>query len=364
MNKLTRYIFIAAGVAIAAYLAWYFSNIVFYILISAVLSLVGRPLVNFLSKLHIGQQKFPRTAAAAITLTTLWAIFLLFFFVLSPLFTRLANQLSAINFDSLFTNINTGIHYIQDWIITTIPGMKSDFNLSAWLGSEISTIINETTVINMFGSVANMLVGIVIGIFSVTFITFFFLKEDGLFFEAIIIFFPVKHENSARHALSSVTQLLMRYFIGIFVEVCCIMILITIGLMLVGLPFSTALVLGFISGVLNVIPYIGPIVSMLIGCVIGIATTFNTLPLIIPLLKISAVYLIVNLIDNAFFQPYIYSNSIKAHPLEIFFVILIAGSLAGILGMIVAIPAYMVIRVFAKEFFNRFKVVQKLTGKM
>ena len=353
--------------AIAAYLAWYFSNIVSYILISAVLSLVGRPLVNFLCRrLSIGKRKFPRAVAAIITVTALWAVFLLFFFVLSPLITRLVNQLSTVNFNSLFANINTGIHHVQEWVVATIPGVKSDFNLSAWLGSEISTIVNETTVINMFGSAANMLIGIGIGIFSVTFITFFFLREDNLFFEAVLMFFPAKYESSARHAFASITQLLMRYFIGIFVDACCVMILITIGLMLIGLPFSTALVLGFISGVLNVIPYIGPIVAMLIGCVIGIATTFNTItgPLIIPLLEISVVYLVVNLIDNILFQPYIYSSSIKAHPLEIFFVILIAGSLGGILGMIIAIPAYMVIRVFAKEFFNQFKVVQKLTGKM
>ncbi|HNV51901.1 MAG TPA: AI-2E family transporter, partial [Tenuifilaceae bacterium] len=57
-------------------------------------------------------------------------------------------------------------------------------------------------------------------------------------------------------------------------------------------------------------------------------------------------------------------NSVKAHPLEIFIVLLIAGSVAGILGMLLAIPCYTVIRVFAKEFFNNFRVVQKLTEKI
>ena len=64
------------------------------------------------------------------------------------------------------------------------------------------------------------------------------------------------------------------------------------------------------------------------------------------------------------FQPLIYSSSVNAHPLEIFLVIMIAGSLAGIPGMIIAIPLYTVIRVFAKEFFNKFKVVKKLTKKI
>jgi predicted PurR-regulated permease PerM len=76
------------------------------------------------------------------------------------------------------------------------------------------------------------------------------------------------------------------------------------------------------------------------------------------------VFIIVQLIDNFVFQPLIFSNSVNAHPLEIFIVLLIAGSLGGILGMLLAIPGYTVLRVFAKEFFNKFRLVQKLTEKI
>jgi len=68
-----------------------------------------------------------------------------------------------------------------------------------------------------------------------------------------------------------------------------------------------------------------------------------------------------NLIDNLVLQPLIYSNSVKAHPVEIYLVILIAGSLAGITGMVLAIPFYTVLRIIAKEFFSQFKIVQRLT---
>ena len=63
-------------------------------------------------------------------------------------------------------------------------------------------------------------------------------------------------------------------------------------------------------------------------------------------------------------KPTLYSERVKAHPLEIFLVILIAGSLAGILGMLLAIPSYTVLRVFAKEFFSQFRLVRKLTEKI
>ena len=69
-------------------------------------------------------------------------------------------------------------------------------------------------------------------------------------------------------------------------------------------------------------------------------------------------------LDNLVLQPIIYSNSVKAHPLEIFLVILIAGSLAGIVGMLFAIPGYTVLRILAKEFFNEFRVVQSLTKNL
>jgi len=83
------------------------------------------------------------------------------------------------------------------------------------------------------------------------------------------------------------------------------------------------------------------------------------IPLIISIIIVQA---ITNLIDNIVFQPVIFSNSVKAHPLEIFIVVLASGFAAGIPGMILGIPTYTVLRVFAREFFYNFKAVQKITS--
>ncbi len=367
MNKLARYIIIAVGTALGLFLAWYFSNILTYILISAVVSLIGRPLVNALDRLHIGARRFPHVLSALLTVIILWAVFLLFFFVMSPLIANLVDRLSTITPDQFLSEIGHSIDRVQHWIMATIPGMSKDFNLHEVLKGQFSNIINQSTIVGIFGSVANMLVSVGVGVFAVTFITFFFLKEDNLFFEGVIMLFPSKYEENARHALSSITHLLIRYFIGIFADMCCVMTLLTIGLTFIaGLPFQTALVLGFLGGILNMIPYIGPLISLLFGCAIGIATTFGMSDVALPflLLKMAACYIGINMIDAALFQPFIYSNSIKAHPLEIFLVILTAGGIAGVFGMILAIPTYMVVRVFAKEFFNQFRLVQKLTEKI
>jgi predicted PurR-regulated permease PerM len=81
-------------------------------------------------------------------------------------------------------------------------------------------------------------------------------------------------------------------------------------------------------------------------------------------LKIAGTLIAVNIIDNNILVPVIYSKSVKSHPLEIFLVIIIGGGLAGLAGMLFAVPVYTLLRVIAKEFFNNFRVVRKLTDQI
>jgi predicted PurR-regulated permease PerM len=206
-----------------------------------------------------------------------------------------------------------------------------------------------------------------IALFSISFITFSFLKDENLFSDGILILVPTKHEEAAKRVMISTKDLLMRYFVGIAAQISGIIILVTLGLTICGLSFNTCIVIALFAGIINVIPYIGPLIGSIFGIIIGVASKIELLPAsaLLPLvIYIALVFVIVHLIDNILFQPFIFSNSVKAHPLEIFLVILIAGHLAGIIGMLIAIPGYTVVRVFAKQFFNNFKVVQKLTEKI
>jgi predicted PurR-regulated permease PerM len=161
--------------------------------------------------------------------------------------------------------------------------------------------------------------------------------------------------------------MLVRYFLGILLQMTGIFTILTIGLNIVGLGFGLSVLIAFIAAILNIIPYIGPLIGAIIGVLLTIATNLdlNFYIEIVPIIGwVLLVFLITKLTDDIIFQPFIFSSSVKAHPLEIFLVILIAGSLAGIPGMILAIPGYTVLRVFAKEFLNKFKVVKKLTSKI
>lgn len=367
MNQLTRYIIIAVIVATVGFLLWYFSSIVAYILISAVLSLMGKPLVEQISRLNIRGWHPPRSIGAAIALLTIWIGFIAFFRIMIPLVVNQFNTLSNFDVTSMVARFKDPIDLLQNFIQQYLPAGASEFSIEQFLTSRISNIFNISLVTNIFSSTANLLIGLIIALFAISFITFFFLKDDTLFFKGIIILFPEKFEEQLNHALSSINSLLRRYFIGIIIESTAILILDTIGLTIIGIEFQTAIVIGLIAGILNVVPYVGPLTGTILGILIGLATQLQTggsadlLPLLLLMLS---VFIVTQLIDNIIFQPLIYGNSVKAHPLEIFIVLLIAGNVAGIMGMLLAIPSYTVIRVFAKEFFNNFRVVQKLTEKI
>jgi predicted PurR-regulated permease PerM len=220
---------------------------------------------------------------------------------------------------------------------------------------------------DFFGSIAGILGNIFIAAFSISFITFFFLKDRGLLNEGILLFVPDKYVERITKILLSIKKLLTRYFIGIIVQISGIITLASTGLTIVGVDFSDALVIALVVGLFNIIPYLGPVIGATLGLVLGLATNLD-LPFyteLLPLLGyMTIVFIIVQLVDNVVFQPFIYSSSVNAHPLEIFLVILCSGSLFGITGMILAIPSYTILRVIAKEFFNNLKLVKKITEKI
>jgi predicted PurR-regulated permease PerM len=363
MNKLARYIIIIAIIAIALFITWYFSNIIIYILIAAVLSIIGRPMVNFFDKLKYGKYFCPHWLSATLSLTTIFLIIFTVLYIFIPLLSSQLQELSAVNTSQLVQQISKSLNGLEQQINRLIPAADT-FSFNQFLSDNLTSYFNFSSISSIFGSVANMLINFVIAIFCIFFITFFFLKEDNLLLTIITVLFPKKYEENITRVLKSINTLLIRYFIGILIEITCVMTLLVTGLTLFGdLKFSTAMVIALLAGILNVIPYVGPLVGGILTVVVSLATDANfittgNIGIIIPIIII---FVTVQLVDNIVFQPLIYSNSVKSHPLEIFIVLLIAGNIAGILGMLVAIPAYTVIRVFAKEFLNNFRLVQKLT---
>jgi predicted PurR-regulated permease PerM len=365
MNKLARYIIIAVATAAILSVVWYFQHIVAYVLIAAVLSLIGKPLMKQLTRIRYKKWRLPTAVCAAITLLSIWLTFVLFFYVFTPLIANQLNEFSRVDVDGIISQLDKPMHK-ADLLARKYVSSDPDFSVKNTLAHELEKIVNVSQLSIFFGSLATIIKNFAVAVFAISFITFFFLKEDKLFYQAIILLFPQRYEGNIVRALTSVHRLLVRYFVGIFSDILCVMTLLTLGLALIaGFSWHQALFIGLLAGVLNMIPYVGQLISYALGTAICLVTAANTGAAFLPLwLKALAVFFSVQVIDAAALQPLIYSNSVKAHPLEIFLVILTAGSLGGILGMLVAIPTYTVLRVFAKEFFNNFRVVRKLTEKI
>ncbi len=367
MNATLRNILIFFGILLLLACVWYFRIVVVYILVSGVLSIIGRPLVDLFSRIRIKKWSFPRPLGAFLTIIIIWSFIILFFVIFIPLISTQINYFSTIDSEKIVQLVAGPINKVENLFRAFNKEITNDLSIQDYVVKKVSGVLNINMIQNFIGYLIGILGNVIVAIFSITFITFFFLKDHRLFFDLILMWVPDKYVDNVTRALYSIKKLLTRYFIGIVIQSTCIMILVTIGMTIAGIDFQQALVMGLILGILNVIPYVGPWLGLLIAIIMGVAShmnqDFNTvvIPLVTYMIIVEG---ITHLIDNLVFQPIIFSNSVRAHPLEIFIVVLAAGFAAGIPGMILGIPAYTVLRVFAHEFFNNFKAVQKLTSSL
>lgn len=361
-NKPTwRYLAGLAVTALVLFLVWYFSSVVIYILVSAVLAIVGRPLVNRIAKIKIKERQLPRWVAAFVTLVTMWIIFVAAFSLFVPLVANKVYELSTLDFRSVLKSIEEPISRAQEYLSTLFVMPDTKFSLSEVIASSLRRVIDYNTINTAFSSIISIGMNFVIAFFSISFITFFFLKEDGLFYAMVKAIFPERYQENVTRALDKITELLSRYFSGLLVESVLIMTIISVVMVIFGMKVEDAFFIGLIMGVMNVIPYAGPVMGGIASLFVGIVTPICGYSVGVTMLIIAATLMTVKGLDDFVLQPTLYSSRVKAHPLEVFLVILLAGSAAGVVGMLLAIPAYTVLRVFAKEFFSQFSLVKKLT---
>ena len=452
MNNWSRYIAIAISLCLVGAVFYYFSDIVAYVLIAWVLSMVGQPINEFYKE----YLKLGSSGSAGLTLVTF--IFLLtgLAWVFVPPMIKQAQNLAGIDYESLVESLEEPINSFNNVLVErglmegelifaeyevpedttiismeTIPdnikkdtsqigsgGEKNNQLTSTFVSIDSILLQNGDTVtktnitfqvnINepiieaktsdvidkaaeikhtdtpiekiqkrifatfnpgqipqLFSTLIGFMGNLLIAFMSILFIAFFFLKEQGLFLDALQAIVPSKYEKEVIHALDDSSRLLRRYFVGVSIQVTTITIFVSLVLTVFGM--KNALLIAFFAALINVIPYLGPIIGATFGVLITISSNLD-LPFyeeMLPLIFIVIItFAAMQLLDNFVLQPFIFSNSVSAHPLEIFIVILVGAKLSGIVGMVLAIPVYTVIRVIAKSFLSEFRLVQKLTKKL
>ncbi|MEW7277516.1 AI-2E family transporter [Aquimarina sp. 2201CG1-2-11] len=348
-----RAIAIIAGVLGLLWFLYKIQSVLIYIAFAAVISLMGRPLVSFLKK----RLKFKNTLAVLVTLIITLTLFSSIFMLFVPIISEQGQLIGEIDINKVgddFDRLNQEVsNYFNVEKLNLVELVKQS-DLMQFLDLKIiPDIINSF--LSGFGAV-------LIGAFSVLFISFFLLKDSLLLENSLLVFAKKEDENKFMRAFSKIKDLLSRYFVGLLLQVFILFILYTILLLIFGV--HNAIAVALIAAIFNLIPYVGPLIGGIL--VVTLATTsnlgFDFQTVILPKLSYILIgYLIIQLIDNFLNQPLIFGNSVKSHPLEIFLAILIFGSLFGIGGLIVAVPSYTAIKVIAQEFLSEYKIVKTLT---
>ena len=316
-----------AVTAVILYLMWFFSAVVIYILVSAVLAIMGRPLVNKLSELSIRGRHLPRWCAATITLIVIWVVFATIFSLFIPLIFGKINEFASLDFSSVLASIEEPIAQAQAYIQHTFAMPETQFSLTDTLATTLKNLIDYDTINNAFSSIVSIAISTLITIFSISFITFFFLKEDGLFYAMVKAMFPQRYQDNVTRALDKITILLSRYFTGILAESAILMTVISVVMIIFGMRTEDAFFIGLVMGVMNVVPYAGPLMGGIASVFVGIVTPIEGYTVGHTVLVIICSLLTVKCLDDFVLQPTLYSERVKAHPLEIFIVILLAISI-------------------------------------
>jgi predicted PurR-regulated permease PerM len=346
-------------IILMALMIWYFSEIFISIGIALVLSIIGRPLVNFYSKLKIKKHLIGNTLGSLLGLLSILTMVVLFFVFMVPLLISQANLVVNIDFNLIAVYYQDFLNDLSIFLLRydiVEPGQ----NINSLIETELSDLLRLISFSALFSALLSTTSSLIMGVFIVLFLTFFFLKEPSIVKNALLLFIPKEHVSLTNLIISDSRALLSRYFIGILLELTTMMTIIAITLSILGI--HNALLIGFLGGLMNVIPYLGPIIGATTGILFGIIYVLSSGlfdELNFTIMAILSTFVIANLIDNFLLQPLIYSKSVKAHPVEIFLVIIMAGKLAGIIGMIAAIPAYTVAKVIIRQFANK-RIITKL----
>jgi predicted PurR-regulated permease PerM len=350
MKQILKYTGYSLIILLIGFLICKFYYILGWVFIAAVISFVGEPFVRFFDRMHIKKVHLPHWLSTMFALFVILSFFLGVVAVFVPLILSQAKSISSIDIDKIGEEFQTPIRWIDDKLHKT-GSMPEDQTLKDYLAVKLKSIINFESIGGFVTGFFSAAGSIFIGLFAILFISFFFLKEKNMLEYGISLFIPEQHHIRTKRVINDSKRLLKRYFIGILVELACVISLLTLGMWIIGIKNS--LLIGFFGGIMNIIPYLGPIIGSAIAITLGLTSSLasgdlnDLLPVMIKLISVLA---IVQLLDNYVIVPIIYAKSVKSHPLEIFIAIIVGGGIAGLPGMLLTVPIYTVCRVVTREF--------------
>jgi predicted PurR-regulated permease PerM len=356
-NKL---FFLVLFTAAIGFLLWYFSDIVIFIIVAGVLSIIGSPLVERLDRIKIGRFAFPHALSVTLTLILMILVFFGLFSLFIPLVIQEARMITNIDTNQLVSYYQQDISSFQSFLVQ-YGIMPKGATIESQAKQAILKIIDFGLFSDILSSIISFTGTFFFNVFSILFLTFFFLFDNKMLPRFILLITPEKYVEQTRNVMVRSKTLLSRYFIGLLLQILANVLTYSLALYIIGV--KSPLVIGFFTGIIIIIPYLGGIISMIMGVVLGVTgvISIGEYAMIMPMaLKILLAMFIVQTIDNNLFAPVIQGKSVKAHPVEIFLVVIAAASLGGIPAMIVAVPAYGFIKIVATEFLSNFRLIRHM----
>lgn len=323
-----------------------FSTVVLPIILATIGYYLLRPILRLLEKIHIsrvwGILIIYLGAAGLLTLL----VFLVFPFLkvqfnnlmeeIPTYFTQLAFSTDEFLRNSIFSSLYNSLDIRPEEVLDSMP-------------SDIGTQIADAAggIASGVTSFVGALTGFVIAIVTVPFILFYLLKEGEKLPSVMLKMLPPRMRTGARDIFVQVDHQISSYIQGQILVAICIGIMVSIGFFIIGMKY--ALLLGVLAMFTSVVPYLGPIIAITPAVIIAIVTS----PFM--LIKLAVVWTVVQLVEGKFISPQIMGKSLQIHPITIIFVLLTAGSLFGVVGVILGIPGYAILKVIVKHFFKLYK---------
>lgn len=352
----------AVGILVATSIAIFFlykiSTVIIYCILAIVISLLLNPLVLFLRR----KLKFNNTLAVITSLLVALLLISGFILLFVPLLLDQGKNLSLVDITALEKNYHVLLQNITLFLDTYNIDSKQVLE-----SSKLSSFSTFEFIPNFINSFLNTLGNFSVGFASVLFITFFILKERDVIYIKFEKLLPADQKDKIVNSVKKINHMLSRYFLGLVLQLVIIMILYLIVFLIFGI--DNALIIALLCAVFNIVPYVGPLIATVVACLlvmtsgIGAGADFanETLP---TTLFVFIGMSLVQVIDNNISSPLIFSKSTNSHPLEIFLVILIAGLIFGISGMIIAVPFYTSLKVIGKEFLPENKIIRAFTKNL
>lgn len=324
----------------------FISTLFFPILISGFLYFLFDPVLKLLSKI-----KVPRTLGILLLYIIFIGLIVLIIALFVPAITRQVRE--------LFSNIPFYIDEIQKFINEIAESQafywlqKQDYIDLNQIRDMLLSYVTEipTTITASIHGIFDMVANIAVVVVTVPFLLFFMLKDGHKLPHAIVRFLPPSYRKDGLQILKETSATLATYIQGQIIVSLCVGTLSFIGYLIIDLPY--ALLLALAVAVTNIIPYVGPFLGGAPAFIVGLFISPMTALLVI------VVSVIAQQIESNLISPLVIGKKLDTHPVTIIIILIVAGNIAGVLGMILGVPVYAVTKTIVLNIVRLVKLHRK-----